>query len=71
MYLKNQYCLRNSWPSHEVIIVAFHDNYGEDSFNEGLSPEVSKSPKVLLTARIYHAIIKETNEKHTHEKTRK
>jgi hypothetical protein len=63
MHLKTQYCLNSSWLGHKAVTVAFHGNYGEDSFHERLLPQVSKPPKDLLIVRICNPIIKE--EKHT------
>lgn len=67
-YLKTQYCPNNSWPGHEVILVAFYDNYGEDSFNERLY-KVSKPPQNLWTVGIHYALIK--GEKNKGNKTPK
>lgn len=60
MYLKSHYYLNNSWSGHEVRLVAFHDHYGEDSYNEKLLPEVRKAPpqRLVNSQNLLYSIIK-------------
>lgn len=67
---ENSDYLNNNWPGHKVILVAFHDNYGKDSFNARLLSKVSEPPKMCEQSEFTTLLLKKQKTKETKENTK-